>query len=211
MDENVLKANKIILEGVKDALIKNKFNAFIFEKKEELKKYILNLIGVGKKIGIGGSVSVCEIGVIDELSKNNIIYTHKPEMSLEERRKIWLNAIDSDFYLASPQAITLDGKLIFVDGTGNRCAALTWGPRHIILLAGINKIVRNFEEGLWRARNIAAIRNNIRLNKKNPCVVTGKCEDCSSDDRICNILTVLYKKPKITEISVLLLNDNLGY
>lgn len=211
MDENVVKANKIILEAVKNALIKNRFNAFIFDTKQDIKRHILNMIGSNKKIGIGGSISVREIDIIDELSKSNAIYTHRPEMSLEERRKVWLNAIDSDFYLASPQAITLDGKLIFVDGTGNRCAALTWGPKHIILLAGINKIVRNFEEGLWRARNIAAIRNNIRLNKKNPCVVTGKCEDCSSDDRICNILTVLYKKPKITEISVLLLNDNLGY
>ena len=75
----------------------------------------------------------------------------------------------------------------------------------------INKIVKNEEEGLWRARNIAAIRNNIRLNKKNPCVITGKCEDCQSEERICNILTVLWKKPKIGEITVLLLNEELGY
>jgi len=211
MDRNIKEANKLILENVKVSLIKNRFNALIFDTKEELKKNIIEIIGHGKKIGVGGSMSLKEIGVLEELSKNNKIYTHLPDMSYEERRKIWINAIDSDFYLASPQAITFDGKLIFVDGNGNRCAALTWGPKHLVLIAGVNKIVRDFDEGLWRSRNIAAVRNNIRLNKKNPCVITGKCEDCLSEERICNILTVLYKKPKITEITVFLLNDNLGY
>jgi len=211
MDRNIKEANKLILENVKVSLIKNIFNALIFDTKEELKKNIIEIIGHGKKIGVGGSMSLKEIGVLEELSKNNKIYTHLPDMSYEERRKIWINAIDSDFYLASPQAITFDGKLIFVDGNGNRCAALTWGPKHLVLIAGVNKIVRDFDEGLWRSRNIAAVRNNIRLNKKNPCVITGKCEDCLSEERICNILTVLYKKPKITEITVFLLNDNLGY
>jgi hypothetical protein len=211
MDRNIKEANKLVLENVKVSLVKNRFKAFVFETKEEMKNHILNMIGQSKKIGMGGSISVKELGLEEELSKNNIIYTHKPEMTWEERRKVWLNAIDSDFYLASPQAITFDGKLIFVDGNGNRCAALTWGPRHLVLIAGVNKIVRDFDQGLWRSRNIAAVRNNIRLNKKNPCVITGKCEDCLSEERICNILTVLYKKPKITEITVFLLNDNLGY
>ena len=211
MDKNVKEANRLILENVKESLIKNRFNSLIFDTKEELKKNIIEMIGHGKKIGVGGSMSLKEIGVLEELSKNNKIYTHLPDMNYEDRRKVWLNAIDSDFYLASPQAITWDGKLIFIDGNGNRCAALTWGPRHIILVAGINKIVKGFDEGLWRSRNIAAIRNNIRLGKKNPCVIAGKCLDCASEERICNILTVLYKKPKVTNITVLLLNDNLGY
>lgn len=211
MDENIKKANKIIIENVKKSLLKNRFNCEVFENKEDLSNYIIKTVGERKKIGLGGSVSIKEIGVLERLSKKNEIFTHKPEMSQDERRKVWLSSIDSDFYLASPQAVTYDGKLIFVDGTGNRCAALTWGPRHILLVAGVNKIVKNEEEGLWRSRNIAAIRNNIRLNKKNPCVITGKCEDCQSEERICNILTVLWKKPKIAEITVLLLNEELGY
>jgi hypothetical protein len=119
--------------------------------------------------------------------------------------------MDSDFYIASPQAITLDGKLIFIDGTGNRCAAITWGPRHLLIIAGVNKIVKDSEEGFYRMRNISAISNNIRLNKKNPCVKTGKCEDCSSPDRICNIVTILWKKPKIANCTVILINEELGY
>lgn len=211
MDENIKKANKTLLDVVKNNLIKNKFNSVVFDNINDAKNYIVSLIGIKKSIGIGGSISFRESGILDELSKNNTILTHSPQMDLEERRKIWLKSLDCDFYLASPQAITVDGKIIFIDGTGNRCAAVTWGPRNLILLAGINKIVKDFDEGLWRARNISAIRNNIRLSKKNPCVERGLCVDCSSDERICNIITVLLKKPKIANISVFLINDDLGY
>ncbi|MEF3279599.1 MAG: lactate utilization protein [Elusimicrobiota bacterium] len=211
MDENVLKADRILIEKVKEALIKNGFSCEVFETKEEAKDFLVKKIGKGKTVGFGGTMSLKELGVIEEISKNNKIFTHKPEMSLEERRKVWINALTSNFYIASPQAITRDGKLIFVDGTGNRTAAINWGPEELILIAGKNKITKDEEEGLWRSRNISAIRNNIRLGKNNPCVKTGKCEDCSSRDRICNILTVLWKKPKIANITVILINEELGY
>lgn len=211
MDENIKKADKKLLEIVRDNLIKNRFDSMIFETIVDAKRYIVDLIGSGKTVGIGGSVSFRESGILDEISKTNTVFTHKPEMNIEERRRIWIKSIDSDYYLASPQAITLDGKMIFVDGTGNRCAAITWGPRNLILLAGRNKIVKDFDEALWRSRNISAVRNNIRLSKKNPCVERGLCVDCSSEERICNIITVLLKKPKIANIYVFLVNEDLGY
>lgn len=210
-DENVRKANLKVLENVRNSLIKNRFNCEVFENRNDAFKFIVSLIGSGKRVGLGGSMTVSELGILDEISKHNKIFKHSHDMDSEERRKVWLNAIDSDFYLASPQAVTLDGKLIFIDGTGNRCAALTWGPRHLVIIAGVNKIVKDEQEGFWRMRNIAAIRNNIRLNKKNPCVMTGKCEDCSSADRICNIVTVIWKRPKVTDITVVLVNEELGY
>jgi hypothetical protein len=114
-------------------------------------------------------------------------------------------------YLASPQAVTLDGKLVFLDGNGNRCAAVTWGPGRLVLIAGANKLVPDQETGLWRSRNVAAIANNLRLEKENPCVTTGKCEDCSSPRRICNVVTLLWKKPAASDITVLLVNEDLGY
>lgn len=211
MDENIKNANYLILKNVKEALLKNKFNCEIFQERDTLINYVVSLIGEGKRIGLGGSMTVKELGLVDILSKKNTIFTHKPEMNYQERRKTWLNAIDSDFYLVSPQAITLDGKLIFIDGTGNRTAAVNWGPKHIIAISGINKVVKDLDEGLWRIRNISAIRNNIRLGKRTPCVITGKCEDCFSDDRICNILTILYKKSRVTDITVCLLNEDIGY
>lgn len=211
MDENIIKADMKVLEIVKNSLIRNGFDCHILENKNDLKRYLIDKIGSGKKVGAGGSMSLAEIGGLDIFGKNNTIFTHRPEMNIDERRKIWLDCMDSDFYIASPQAVTYDGKMIFIDGTGNRCAAITWGPREIILIVGKNKIVRNQDEGLWRARNISAIRNNIRLGKRNPCVVSGKCEDCYSNERICNIITILWKRPKVSKITVLLVNEELGY
>ena len=211
-DENNKKLNSIILENTKKALEKNGFKTEIFENKQEATEYILKLIGKEKKVGMGGSVTANQLELPEKLKENkNIIIKHQPQMNLEERRKIWLNSLSSDFYIASPQAITTDGKLIFIDGTGNRCAAITWGPKYIILPAGINKIVKNEQEGFWRMRNISAIANNFRLNKNNPCMKTGKCEDCSSPDRICNVVTLLWKKPKVTNYLVILINEELGY
>lgn len=210
-DENIKKANFLLIKKTAQALKSNGFNVEICDSREEAATKIVSLIGEDKKVGFGGSMTLNQIGFIPEIKTKNKVYFHTPEMNMEERRKVWLACMDCDFYLASPQAITSDGKLIFIDGTGNRCAALTWGPRHIILPTGRNKIVKDTEEGLWRMRNVSAIANNIRLNKKNPCVSTGKCEDCSSPERICNIVTQIWKKPKVTNYTVILVNENLGY
>ena len=132
-------------------------------------------------------------------------------MSEDERMRTWLKAQAADFYLASPQAITAKGEMLFLDGNGNRAAAVIYGPGRVVLIAGTNKIVGTMDEGLWRMRNVAAIANNIRLKKNNPCVKTGKCEDCASQARICNVLTTLYKKPRVTNYTVILINEELGY
>lgn len=212
MDENSKKVEMKIIDNVKKALVKNNFDCEVFSTADEAKRFIIKKIGKNKKIGAGGTMTAIELGLFDALKKNNNkIYTHNQDMSLEERRKIWINALDSDFYIASPQAVTRDGKLIFIDGNGNRCASITWGPKELILIAGKNKIAKDQDDGLWRARNIAAIKNNIRLNRKNPCVVSGKCEDCFSAERICNIVTILWKKPRLTKVTVILIDEELGY
>ena len=157
-------------------------------------------------------MTVQGLGLPAALEKaGNVIVTHKPGMDAEQKRSVWLEALASDIYLASPQAVTMDGKLIFVDANGNRGAAVTWGPRRLVLIAGVNKLAKDQEEGLWRSRNVAAIANNIRLSKDNPCVRTGRCADCASPSRICNAATILWKKPWPADISVLLVNEELGY
>ncbi|OIO05187.1 MAG: lactate utilization protein C [Elusimicrobia bacterium CG_4_10_14_0_2_um_filter_56_8] len=212
MDENINTFNLKILENTAAALRSNGFEAGVYKNGAEAACALLALAGTGKKIGLGGSATVQELGLPEKLTlAGNEIITHKPGMGGEERRSVWLAALSSDIYLASPQAVTLDGKIALVDGNGNRCAAVTWGPRKIILLAGINKLVKDQEEGLWRSRNKAAIANNIRLKKDNPCVKTGRCSDCSSAWRICNVVTLLWKKPSASDILVMLINEDLGY
>ena len=134
-----------------------------------------------------------------------------PGITKDEKIKIWLKAQNADFYFASPQAITSKGEMIFLDANGNRGAAVIYGPKKIILIVGYNKLVKTLDDGLWRAKNIAAIKNNIRLKKDNPCVKAGSCQDCSNESRICNVTTILSKKPWMSEYKVILIDEELGY
>jgi len=211
-DENKRSFELKLLKNTAEALKKNGFDAEVFEDAPSAAKYIITLIGSGKKIGMGGSMTAQALGLPAELKKTkNEIMTHSPGMSDAERIHTWLKAQATEFYIASPQAITAGGELIFIDGNGNRAAAVIYGPGKVILIAGINKIVRDMDEGLWRIRNVAAIANNIRLKKNNPCVKTGKCEDCDSLERICNAVTMLWKKPRLTNYKVILVGEELGY
>lgn len=212
MDNNRKNLDLRRLENAAEALRRNGFAAAVCADGAAAAKAALELAGKGKKIGLGGCTTVTGLGLDRALAAaGNEVITHGPGMGAEERRAVWLAALSSDVYFASPQAVTADGKLIFVDGNGNRCAAITWGPRKLVLIAGVNKLAPDQEAGLWRARNVAAIANNLRLSKQNPCVKTGKCEDCASPQRICNVVTLLWKKPAIADITVLLANEDLGY
>ncbi|MCX7716190.1 MAG: lactate utilization protein [Endomicrobia bacterium] len=212
-DENILQFNKKLLEIVKQNLIKNGYKKTqVFTDVDDAVQYIVNLIGDNKKVGIGGSQTVRSIGVIEQLkTAGNKIITHTPDMEPETRLKIWLEAQQSDFYLASPQAVTLNGEMIFLDAYGNRVSSCIYGPKKVVLIIGHNKIVKDIDAGILRARNFAAPINNIRLNRKNPCTTTGLCENCNSPTRICNILVILYKKPTYTEYEILLVNESLGF
>jgi len=201
-----------LLKDTAEALRKNGFEAAVFEDSPSATQHILAMIGSGKKVGLGGSMTVQGLGLPEALKKaGNEVITHAPGMSEDERMKAWLNAQTADFYLASPQAITAKGEMLFLDGNGNRAAAVIYGPGRVVLIAGVNKIAGTLDEGLWRTRNVAAVANNIRLKKNNPCVKTGKCEDCASPERICNVLTTLWKKPRVTNYTVILINEELGY
>ena len=212
MEENIKSLDLKILENTAAALRANRFEAAVYENGAAAAAALLALAGSGKKIGLGGSMTIKALGLEEALAgAGNEILTHRPGMDAETKRSTWLAAQASDLYLTSPQAVTRDGKLIFIDGNGNRGAAVICGPRKIVLVAGINKIAKDQEEGLWRSRNIAAIANNLRLKKDNPCVKTGRCSDCSSQWRICNAVTLLWKRPSVSEVLVMLVNEELGY
>jgi hypothetical protein len=212
VDENAIKDHWALLQKAKKALEKNRFNDVrILENAEEAKKEVLSLIPAGATVGAGGSQTLKETGITDALGKDRTIVRHSPAMGLPERREVWKKAAACDFYLASPQAVTLDGKMFFMDKYGNRLAAVIFGPSRVVLVAGYNKIVRDEREAESRTRNVAAVKNAVRLGTKVPCVKTGECEDCSSSERICNVYLGLLKKPPATEYTVILINEELGY
>ncbi|HAH31118.1 MAG TPA: lactate utilization protein C [Elusimicrobia bacterium] len=214
--DDILKSRKATgIEALKNAAIalkKNNFSCSAFSTGAEAADYILQMVGTGKQAGFGGSVTIKTLGLIEKLqAAGNTIITHTPGMDRETKIETWLKAQSSDFYFASPQAVTMKGELVMLDGNGNRVAACVYGPKKVVLIAGVNKLINDLEKGLWRTRNISAIANNIRLRRNNPCVKTGKCEDCDSPERICNVLTVFHKKPAMTDIEVVLIDEELGY
>ncbi|MEW6041110.1 MAG: lactate utilization protein [Elusimicrobiota bacterium] len=212
MDENVIKYNRLQLERVKEKLIKNGFeDVRLFENHNDVKEEIIKLIPKGSTVGVGGSVTIRETGILAELEKDRQIITHRPGTDISERKETWKKAAHSDFYLASPQAISLEGKLFFLDKYGNRLSSVIFGPTRVVLIAGYNKIVKDDAEASWRSKNVAAVKNTNRLKSKTPCIKTGECSDCSSDDRICNVYLSLWKRPPATDYTIFLVNEELGY
>lgn len=194
------------------ALTKRGMEAHYVASKEDATTLALDFFKEGASISWGGSMTLTEIGLLDAL-KNTSSYTllDRNNVAPEEVENIYRKAFSCDYYLMSSNAITRDGKLVNIDGTGNRVAALIYGPKEVIIIAGMNKVVQTEEEALSRIRNIASPRNAMRLNKQTPCALTGSCHDCLSPDCIC-MQTVITRNSRIQgRIKVILVGENLGY
>ena len=195
------------------ALKANGFKVIYADNSKEALDKVMSLIPKEAKVGIGGSVTVRDIGLVEAIEKqNNTIFMHwgKP-LELKENLKVRKEALTSDVFLTSSNAITLQGQLVNVDGTGNRVSAMIFGPKKVIVVAGANKLVVTLDEALARIKNIACPLNGKRLNLKTPCALTGKCTDCNSPDRMCKVTVILEKKPSLSDITIVLVGENLGY
>lgn len=208
------------IQKVLDALKRNNMNAVLVQTKEEALQHVASLLSPGQTIGAGGSVTLKECG-IDALMKSGsyrFLERYDPSLSEEERKQNTLLCYDADWYFTSANAITEDGELYNVDGYGNRVSAICCGPKRIIVVAGVNKLVKNREEAILRVKRIAAPKNTVRLNKKTPCAKLGHCIcdtpdffGCSSPERICAqyVFTAYQRDP--SRITVILVNESLGY
>jgi len=195
------------------ALKANGFKAVYADNSKEALGKVMSLIPREAKVGIGGSVTVREIGLVDAIDKqsNTIFMDRKRPTDLKEKIKVRKEALTSDVYLTSSNAITLQGQLVNIDGTGNRVSAMIFGPKKVIVVAGANKLVDTIDEALARIKNIACPLNGKRLNLKTPCALTGRCTDCNSPDRMCKVTVILEKKPSLSDITIILVGENLGY
>jgi len=214
MDQNIFKDIYFKrCQLASTALKANGFKVIYSDNSKEALDKVMSLIPSKVKVGIGGSVTVREIGLVEAIEKqNNIIFMEQEEpLELKEKLKTRKEALISDVYLASSNAITLQGQLVNIDGTGNRVSAMIFGPKKVIIVAGANKLVDTLDEALARIKNTACPFNGRRLNLKTPCALTGKCTDCNSPDRMCNITVILEKKPSLTDITIVLVGEKLGY
>ena len=179
---------------------------------EEAKELALSFVAEGSKVSFGGSVTLEETGVLAELRAREDItlYDRATATTPEENKQIMHDALSCDYYFMSSNAITVDGELVNIDGNGNRVAALIYGPNNVIILAGMNKIVKSVEEGISRTRNVASPQNCIRLNKDTPCKVNGVCGNCLKDT-ICDQIVITRASRVPNRIKVILVGEELGF
>lgn len=194
------------------ALKKRNMEAFYVENKAEAKKKVLELIPEKSSIGWGGSMTLNEIDIFKELRKGDFkLFDRSKAETDEEKAEIEHQALSSDYFLMSSNAITQDGKLVNVDGNGNRLAALIYGPKNVIIIAGVNKIRIDEETARKRVRNQAAPANATRLDIKTPCVKTGYCSDCQVEDTICCQTVITRRSREKVRIKVILVGEKLGF
>ena len=195
------------MEKIAENLRKNGFTVTQFDTAREAADYLADTLH-GKTVGMGGSVTLTELGLYDRLQGDNTVYWHQAAPSDETS----LAACNAQVYIASANAVSGEGYVLNIDGRGNRVAGTLMKKERVIFVVGQNKLAGSFPEALERARTVAAPKNAQRLQKKTPCAVDGLCHDCSSPERICNALVVLWKKPYwCDQMEVVLIRQDLGY
>ena len=173
---------------------------------------VLEMIPAGSSVTWGGSMSIRDIGIPAALADAGKyeVYDRDKAPDRAAATEIYLKAFSCDYYLSSANAITEDGVIVNIDGTGNRVAAITFGPRNVIFVIGMNKLTQNVDAALARARSLAAPVNTARFDIQTPCKLDGVCHNCLSDDCICNYIHYLRHSPK-GKHKVILVGESIGY
>lgn len=201
------QANSIIAK-----LKARKMEGYYCPDKESARTKVLELIGSEKKlVTYGGSMSLGEAGIYEAVeAAGHDLLRREDYVTPEEKAACYAKQVTADVFLMSTNAITLDGELVNIDGAGNRVACLIFGPKEVIILAGMNKVVTNVEEGINRVRNFASPPNTVRLGCNTPCAKTGQCGNCLTDTICCQ--TVVTRASRIPgRIKVVLVGEELGY
>ena len=214
LNEAKTKAYEKLGETVCKKLNSLGYKARFVENKETALKAALELIPEGASVGVPGTVTVREIGLIEELEKrgSKVSVHWDPDLEPEGKTARFLEELSSDWFVTSTNALTADeGVFINIDGTGNRVGAMAWAPGKLLYILGINKIAPDIASGLKRVRDKATPPNVIRLNGKAPCASVGHCVNCSSSDRVCRIVTMMERPPFGRECHVIIVGEELGY
>ena len=209
MNENITKRNNLLSQKVIKGLESRNMTGYYAETKEEALRIALEIIPKGSSVTMGGAMSAHEIGLVEALKSSDYNFIDRDRA--EDKRAAMLAAYDADVFLSSANAMTEDGIMINVDGNANRVSAIAQGPRKVVFIVGMNKVCKDLDSAMKRARNVAAPINAQRFGLSTPCTQTGSCMDCKSPDTICcQILITRFSRHK-DRIHVILVNDNLGF
>lgn len=195
-----------------DNLERNGFSVSYHATRDEALAALLADIAPEESVGFGGSVTLQELGVFEALKARgqNPSWHWMPDEG-DGRRALLARSAVADIFLTGTNAITKDGTFVNIDGTGNRLSGMLYGHKRVLMVAGINKIVRNYEEAMIRIKNVASPLNARRLGRKTPCAVTGKCGNCNVPDRICRATLVIDRQMGGAPITLHLIGEPLGY
>lgn len=192
---------------------KRNMEAYYCETSEDAVKLALELMKDGGTVGMGGSSTVKEIGLVDALKSSDHLefIDRSVAKTPEEKQEIFFKSIQCKYFLMSSNAITIDGELVNIDGNGNRLACLMCGPEQVLVIAGMNKVVDDVESAVQRVGTHAAPPNAVRLGTRTPCATLGHCNDCHSDDCMCAHIVVTRHSRQKGRIKVILVGEELGY
>jgi hypothetical protein len=219
IDEIVSKPRELIFQKKAESVIENlkkrNINGLYFRTSKEAVAEICRMIPEGASVALGGSVTIMQTGLLDELRRKNVelLDRYRPGITTEEVEAVMVHGMTADVQVMSCNAVTADGKLVNEDGRGNRVAGLIYGPKKVIMMVGVNKIVPTVEDGITRIREIAAPLNCVRLGLDTPCVHTGFCDDsnCFPPARVCSQITIIESNRVKDRLTVVFVGEELGY
>lgn len=211
-----MNAKEQYYENAANTIIKNlekrQMEGYYCRTSEDAVKKVLELMPAGSSVGWGGSMTLTESGLMDAVKNGDyVVNDRETAKTKEEQKEMYAKILNSDFFLMSTNAITLDGQLVNIDGRGNRISFLCYGPEQVVIVAGMNKVEADVDSAMKRVRNVASPKNTVRLNKNTPCAATGKCGDCLSPDCICAQMLVTRFSIVPGRIKVILVGEELGY
>ena len=199
------------IPAILKSLEQNNMEGYYFESCEEMTKDILSRIPEGSTITWGGSLSIEESGLMDALRRGSYrLLDREPYMNTGDEKKFYGEAVQSDFYLTSANAVTYHGELINIDGIGNRLACMMYGPSQVFFVVGANKFTASIEEGFRRIEDIAAPANARRLHRNTPCVKTGRCVHCHAAECLCCYTSVIRHSRFPGRLKVFIVGETLG-
>ena len=202
----------LVAEKVIRNLERRHMEGYYAKTREEALKTALSLIPEGSSVGWGGSFSIEEIGLKDAVKKGGYTVIDRDSAAdAEERTELMRRCLLADTFLMSTNAISEDGQLVNIDGGGNRVAALCYGPKSVIVIAGINKLTKTLDDAISRARNYAAPVNAQRFNGDTACSRTGSCGDCTAEGCICSQIVITRNCKPTGRIKVILVDEELGF
>ena len=208
IDKYYQKRGEILVKNLKA----RHFDAWYCDTKEEALAKALELIPEGSTVGWGGALSAQQIGLMDALNKGNYAAIDRDRCATpEEKAQAAKESMFADFFLTGANALSLDGQMVNIDGAGNRVSAIIFGPKNVLVIAGMNKVLDDLDAAVNRARTVAAPMNTQRFDPNTPCAVTGSCADCKVEGCICNHIVITRHCRPVGRIKFILVGEPLGF